>query len=95
MASKQRHNRWEMRSWQDLRDMVGDAYAELCDKIRYTCPTSDSNRARWPTHDLWQQVASVIATDLLENCSGVLPRGVIETNRAEHLSRAADRYRFK
>ena len=85
MGSKQLRNRWEMRSWQDLRDMVGDAYTEFCDKIRYTCPTTDSNRARWPTHDLWREIASVIANDLYENCSGVLPSEVIETNRAEHM----------
>ncbi|MBU3033482.1 hypothetical protein [Tritonibacter mobilis] len=85
MGSKQLRNRWEMRSWQDLRDMVGDAYTEFCDKIRYTCPTSDRNRARWPTHDLWREVASVIANDLYENCSGALPSEVIETNRAEHM----------
>ncbi|UWR52660.1 hypothetical protein K4F84_15910 [Phaeobacter inhibens] len=85
MGSKQLRNRWEMRSWQDLRDMVGDAYTEFCEKIRYTCPTTDSNRARWPTHDLWRDVASVIANDLHENCSGVLPSEVIETNRAEHM----------
>ncbi|GLO69122.1 hypothetical protein MACH17_06390 [Phaeobacter inhibens] len=65
--------------------MVGDAYTEFCEKIRYTCPTTDSNRARWPTHDLWRDVASVIANDLHENCSGVLPSEVIETNRAEHM----------
>lgn len=85
MGSNQLRNRWEMRSWQDLRDMVGDAYTEFCEKIRYTCPTTDSNRARWPTHDLWREVASVIANDLYENCSGVLPSEVIETNRAEHM----------
>ncbi|UWR75331.1 hypothetical protein K4L04_12815 [Phaeobacter inhibens] len=85
MGAKQLRNRWEMRSWQDLRDMVGDAYTEFCEKIRYTCPTTDSNRARWPTHDLWRDVASVITNDLHENCSGVLPSEVIETNRAEHM----------
>ncbi|NKX37374.1 hypothetical protein HGG70_05420 [Rhodobacteraceae bacterium R_SAG4] len=85
MGSKQLRNRWEMRSWQDLRDMVADAYTEFCDKIRYTYPTTDSNRARWPTHDLWREVACVIANDLHENFSGVLPSEVIETNRAEHI----------
>ncbi|MFP3385873.1 hypothetical protein [Tritonibacter sp. SIMBA_163] len=50
-----------------------------------TCPTSDSNRARWPTHELWLQTGNVIALDLHENCSGVLPSEVIETNRAEHM----------
>lgn len=78
-------NRWAMRSWQDLRDIAGDAYSEFCEKIRYTCPTADSNRARWPAHELWHQVSNVIALDLQENCSGVLPSDVIETNRAEHM----------
>lgn len=85
MGSKQLRNRWEMRSWQDLRNMVGDAYTEFSEKIRYTCPTTDSNRARWPTHELWHKVGNVIALDLHENCSGVLPSDVIETNRAEHM----------
>ncbi|EDZ47600.1 conserved hypothetical protein [Rhodobacterales bacterium Y4I] len=85
MGSKQLRKRWEMRSWQELQDMVGDAYTEFCEKIRYTCPTADSNRARWPTHELWQQVGNVIALDLQENCAGVLPSDVIETNRAEHM----------
>jgi len=85
MGAKQLRNRWEMRSWKDLRNMVGDAYTEFCEKIRYTRPTTDSNRARWPLHNLWREVASVIANDLHENCSGVLPSDVIETNRAEHL----------
>ncbi|EDZ48114.1 conserved hypothetical protein [Rhodobacterales bacterium Y4I] len=85
MGSKQLRNRWEMRSWQDLRNMVGDAYTEFCDKIRYTCPTTDSNRARWPTHELWHQAANLIALDLHENSSGVLPSDVIKTNRAEHM----------
>lgn len=85
MGAKQLRNRWEMRSWKDLRDIVGDAYTEFCEKIRYTRPTTDSNRARWPLHNLWREVASVIANDLHENCSGVLPSDVMETNRAEHL----------
>ncbi|WP_282094404.1 hypothetical protein [Epibacterium ulvae] len=85
MGAKQLRHRWEMRSRQDLPDMLGYAYAELCEKIRYTCPTSDSNGARWPTHDIWRAIASVIANDLYENCSGVLPSEVIETNRAEHM----------
>ena len=85
MGAKQLRNRWEMRSWQDLRDMVGDAYSEFCEKIRYTCPATDSNRARWPVHELWHQVSNVVALDLQENCSGVVPSEVIETNRAEHM----------
>lgn len=84
LGSKQLRNRWEMRSWQDLREMIGDAYVEFCQKIRYTAPTSDSNRARWPTHDLWHQVSEVVAADLHENRLGILPSGVKEAEREEH-----------
>ena len=85
MGSKQLRNRWEMRNWEDLRNIAGDAFPEFCERIRYTFPTRDGNRARWPTHTLWQQVIGVIATDLQEHCSGVLPTDVIEANRTEHM----------
>lgn len=85
MGSKQLRNRWEMRSWADLYALVGDAFCEFCERVRYTSPTADRNRARWPTHKLWQQLSSVVAMDLQENCSGVPPSEVIETNRAEHM----------
>lgn len=85
MGSKQLRHRWEMRSWHDLNFMVGDAFTEFCDKIRYTSPTADRNRARWPTHELWHQVSRVVALDLHENISGVVPSEVKHANRAEHM----------
>jgi hypothetical protein len=84
MGSRQLRNRWEMRSWRDLREKVGDAYAEFCQRLRYTRPTGDSNRARWPIHPLWQQVVGVVLRDLKDHRIGVLPDLVREANRAEH-----------
>lgn len=85
MGSSQLRGRWEMRSWADLDAMIGDAFTEFLTRIRYTCPTADSNRARWPTHELWDVVASVVATDLADMRSGVVPDEVKEANRAEHM----------
>ncbi len=51
-------------------------------RIRYCIPTTDRNRARWPTHELWQQFETVIGNDLLQNCASVLPCDVIHANRA-------------
>jgi hypothetical protein len=54
MGSKQLRNKFEMRSWQDLYDMIGDAYTDFCDRMRYCSKAADSNRSRWPAHELWK-----------------------------------------
>ncbi len=82
LGSKQLRNRFEMRNWQDVHDVIGDAFTDALERIRYCMPTADSNRARWPTHELWHQFEAVIGNDLLQNCAGVLPSDVMETNRA-------------
>lgn len=85
LGSKQLRNRFEMRSWLDLDAMIGDAFDDFSNRIRYCDPTPDSNRARWPAHELWRAVTSTIANDLHGNCSGVVPQNVKDANRAEHM----------
>lgn len=85
MGSKQLRKRWEMRSWADLDALIGDACAEFMERIRYCAPTHDRNRARWPSHELWNRVAEVIAADLGNMRSGVIPDEVKDANRAEHM----------
>ncbi|MBL4874300.1 MAG: hypothetical protein JKY41_13175 [Rhodobacteraceae bacterium] len=82
LGSKQLRNRFEMRSWQDVRDTIGDAFADSLKRVRYCTPIADPNRSRWPTHELWRQFDDVISNDLLQNCAGVLPSDVIHANRA-------------
>lgn len=84
MGSKQLRNRWEMRSWADLDTMIGDAYAEFCEKLRYCEKSADRNRARWPEHELWRTVCGTIAEHLENRCSGVIPDAVRSANREEH-----------
>ena len=81
LGSKQLRNRFEMRNWQDIRDMIGDAFTDSLSRIRYCTATADSNRARWPVHELWRQFEDVVGNDLLQNCAGVLPSDVIQANR--------------
>ena len=52
MGSKQLRNKWEMRSWANLDATIGDAFSDFCERTRYCTPFADSNRARWPIHDL-------------------------------------------
>lgn len=82
LGSKQLRNRFEMRSWQDVFDTIGDAFTDALSRIRYCTPTADANRARWPTHGLWRQFEGVVSNHLLENRSGILPSDVIYANRA-------------
>ena len=81
LGQKQLRGKFEMRSWQDLRDTLGDAYHDALGRLRYCVPTSDSNRARWPVHELWRLFSDVIGSDLAANCSGVLPNDVIFANK--------------
>lgn len=71
LGSKQLRNRYEMRSWQDLRETIGDAFNEFFEKIRYCTPTGDTNRARWPVQPIWAAVRDRVADSLLEHSTGV------------------------
>ena len=81
LGQKQLRGRFEMHTWQDLRDTLGDAYHDALGRLRYCVPTSDSNRARWPMHELWRLFTDVIGNDLAANCCGVLPNDVIFANK--------------
>jgi len=84
MGSKQLRNKWEIRDWVDLDAIIGDAFSDFCERIRYCIPTEDSNRARWSFHELWRVVVEVISKDLRELRSGVVPEEVKTANREEH-----------
>jgi hypothetical protein len=84
MGSKRLRRHWAIRSWFDLDAMIGDAYAEFLKEIRYTIPTADRNRSRWPKHELWHTVESVFASDLHNHRSGVVPSKAKDANREEH-----------
>ncbi|NRB19446.1 MAG: hypothetical protein HRU33_18265 [Rhodobacteraceae bacterium] len=38
MGSKQLRNKFEMRDWQDLRDIIGGAFTDTLSRVRYTTP---------------------------------------------------------
>ncbi|OWU66386.1 hypothetical protein ATO2_18895, partial [Roseovarius sp. 22II1-1F6A] len=81
LGSKQLRNKFQLRDWDDIRAMLGDAFTDAVKRVRYCTPTSDQNRARWPEHELWRQFELVIGNDLTANRSGVLPSIVAEANR--------------
>lgn len=85
MGRKQLRERFDIRGWDNLDAMIGDAFTDFRKVIRYCIPTADRNRSRWPTHELWEAVTHTVALDLHENIAGVLPRDVKDANRDEHM----------
>jgi hypothetical protein len=81
LEQKQLRGKFEMHTWQDLPDSIGGAYHDALNRMRYCIPTNDSNRARWPAHELWRQFVDVIGSDLSAHCCGVQPDQVIYANR--------------
>ncbi|PFG63769.1 hypothetical protein AXZ77_2382 [Thioclava sp. ES.031] len=84
LGSKQLRNRWEIRSWADLDAMVGDAFTDAYQRIRYCIVSADRNRSRWPLHELWEAVTAAAGQGLEEQRSGVFASDVKEANREEH-----------
>lgn len=76
-------DRWDIRTWADLFARYGDLIREACEVIRYTEPSSDPNRARWPNHPLWDLAADAMREDLFEMVSGVDPNAIKEVVREE------------
>lgn len=74
---------WDVTSWSDFDDKLGDIYAKMVLDIRYACPTSDTNRARWPNAPIWQFVCEETKEDLFEMCSGADPVRMKEVIRDE------------
>lgn len=85
VGSKCLRRRWEIRCWDDLDAMIGDVFSESLEKMRYTEPQRDSNRSRWPDHQIWSQLKCIVGKSLASYCSGVIPDAVKQVNRAEHM----------
>lgn len=81
LGRKQLRNKFELRCWHDLENTIGDAFADALSRLRYSEPTSDTNRARWPRHSLWISFETVVGNDLAAYCSGVVPSEVVSANR--------------
>ena len=55
---------WNIRTWADLDNRLGDLIADTLDSVRYAMLTEDSNRSRWPDSALWTQVRRSTDADL-------------------------------
>ncbi|WP_343081439.1 hypothetical protein [Ostreiculturibacter nitratireducens] len=79
-------DRWQIRQWAEFDALFGDVVAEAVQKIRYCAPDpTDTNRARWPNHPIWDLVAATSESDLTEMRSHVDPQKVKHVHREDHV----------
>ncbi|MBU2982139.1 hypothetical protein KO498_09980 [Lentibacter algarum] len=78
---------WGIRTWDQLFDLYGDLCRQSGEVVRYTEPDpTDSNRARWPNHPLWEIACAEMNDDLIEMRSGADPKPMKEVHREQHIS---------
>lgn len=65
--------------------MIGDVFEESLTKMRYAEPQTDGYRTRWPDHEMWALLPSVVEKNLSDYRSGVIPSEVRDVNRSEHM----------
>jgi hypothetical protein len=77
-------DRWGIRTWAQLFDRYGDLCRESAEKVKYTEPDpTDTNRARWSNHLLWEMVCAEMNDDLTEMRSGADPNPMKEVHREQ------------
>ena len=78
-------DRWNIRTWEQFDAQFGDVITEIFKKIRYCIPVAnDTNRARWPNHDIWALAASEASGDLIEMRSYLDPSKIKHVHKQEH-----------
>jgi hypothetical protein len=64
-AYKQHLNeRWSVKTWASLRDNLPLILRSALEQVRFTTPTTDSNRNRWPDHPLWIMAREALVADM-------------------------------
>ncbi len=79
-------DRWQIAQWGEFDAQFGDVVAEAFQKVRYAEPDpTDTNRARWPNHPIWDMAAAEAEGDLSEMRSHLDPDKVRYVHRNEHI----------
>jgi hypothetical protein len=79
--------RWNITTWEDFFDRFGDLCRQTGESIRYCQPNlSDTKRARWPNHPLWEIACAEMNDDLFDMRSGVDPDVIKEVHKETHIS---------
>lgn len=78
-------DRWNIRTWADLDNRLGDMIAETATAVRHTMFSHDTNRARWAESELWKQVRLQLDEDLVEMRNFAPPDTIKRVQQDAHL----------
>jgi hypothetical protein len=76
---------WDINSWASLYEMLPRVLLKLLDDIGYCKPCLDTNRSRWPNHEIWQAVRHVVTNNLFETIPTLSPEEYTEIKKAQKL----------
>lgn len=74
---------WKVSTWWQLQSKLPDILCGLLDDIRYTEPSADQQRTRWPNHPLWNRAHEVLEHNLLSMQSFASEHRIMEIQRTE------------
>src|SRR5690606_16481455 len=76
-GKKELKDRWNVRTFVDLENSIGDVFIEMASRIRYHDEfQTDANVTRQRQHPLWDAVHEVLGRNLTDYRSGLLPNQV-------------------
>jgi hypothetical protein len=76
-------DRWNVTTWGHLREQLPDILSTAFKEILYLAPTTDSNRARWPNHPIWDLAAQAASGKLNGLASMVDPTVIADLIKQE------------
>lgn len=72
-------DKWQLTTFQDIEDCIGDVFAEATDQIRYLDDhQTDQNISRQTLHPLWQAVLKAHEENLCDYRAGITPNQLKE-----------------
>lgn len=77
--------RWDVTGWGSLFDQITDIFKDMLLSMRYTEPSQDINRSRWPKHALWEMVYDEVAENAMRHVPSVSRERLVEASLADKL----------
>ncbi|UWQ21596.1 hypothetical protein [Jannaschia sp. W003] len=85
-AAKQHlKKQWHVTGWGDLHAMLSPIIGDAMDRVRYCAPSSDTNRARWPTHKLWTLARNTLLDHIVDQPPCLDPETIREETKAQKI----------
>ncbi|MDF1687959.1 MAG: hypothetical protein P1U50_14315, partial [Parvibaculaceae bacterium] len=77
-------DKWQLTTFQDIEDCIGDVFNEATDQIRYLDDhQTDQNVSRQNLHPLWQAVLKAHEENLCDYRAGITPNQLKEVIREQ------------